>query len=88
LLDYSLRNLSGERKKLGSWYSIGKNNLKKDSRFSVPIVAECWRYGDDLWTQGLGGLGDGRKKLRLLSNGFSEIHEVIIPHLAAICRFL
>jgi hypothetical protein len=31
-------------------------------------------------------LGDGRKELRLVCEGFLKVHEAIISHLAAICR--
>jgi hypothetical protein len=83
LLDNRLRNLSGERKKFAAWYSIGKDNLKEDSRFSVPIVAECGCHSHDLRMQGPGGFGDGREKLRLMSEGLCDVHEAIIPHPAA-----
>ncbi|MGA3235651.1 MAG: hypothetical protein ABSG03_05085 [Bryobacteraceae bacterium] len=86
MLDDRLRNLSGERKKLGARYSIGENDLKEDSRLSVPIVAERWRHGNDVWLQGASGLSDGGKELRLMREGFREVHEAIIPHLAASCR--
>ena len=85
MLDDGLRNLSGEREKLGARYSIGEDDLKEDCRFSVPIVAERWRHGNDLWLQGAGRLSDGRNELRLLCEGLREVHEAIIPHLAAIC---
>ncbi len=86
LLDDRLRNLPGERKKLCARYSIGENNLKEDSRFSVPIVAERWRHGNDVWLQGASRLGDGRKELRLMCESLRDVHEVIIAHLAAVCR--
>jgi hypothetical protein len=71
---------------LGARYSIGENDLKEDSRFSVPIVAERWCHGHDVWLQGAGRLGDGRQELRLVCEGLLKVHEAIIPHLAAICR--
>jgi hypothetical protein len=71
---------------LGARYSIGENDLKEDSRFSVPIVAERWRHGNGVWLQGAGRSGDGRKELRLMCESLREVHEAIIPHLAAICR--
>jgi hypothetical protein len=87
LPDDSLRNLFGERKKLGAGHSIGENDLKEDSRFSVPIVAERWRHGNDMRLQGVGRLGNGRKELRLLRESSRKVHEAIIPHSEAICRY-
>lgn len=66
LLDDRLRNLSGERKKLGARNSVGENDFKKHGRFSVPVVTERRRHGNDVRLQGAGRLGDSRKKLRLL----------------------
>lgn len=85
MLDDGLRNLSGEGEKLGARYSVGENDLKEDCRFSVPIVAERWRHGNDLWLQGASRLSDNRKELRLLCECLREVHEAIIPHLAEIC---
>jgi len=72
LLDDGLRNLSGEGEKLGARYSVGENDLKEDCRFSVPIVAERWRHGNDLWLQGASRLSDGRKNCGCCANAFAR----------------
>jgi hypothetical protein len=71
---------------LGAWNSVGQNDLKKDSRFSIPVVPERRRHANDMRPQGTGRLGDSRKKLWLLCESLREVHQLIITHLAAVCR--